>query len=230
MRILLIEDDEGLSVSLSKQLETAGFFVDRCMDGADALFYIDQNIYDLILLDRMLPHMDGVTILKKLRDAGNETPVIVLTALGEVNDKITGLDAGADDYLVKPFATTELLARIRSIARRPRGWQEHNCLSFLDLRYFPENNRLSGPLGSFTLSKKEGALLEFFLNNPGQTLPRNTILTKIWGIDTEVEDGNLDNYIHFIRRRLKNVSTLARIQTIRGVGYRLEDINVQKNP
>lgn len=229
MRILLVEDDNGLSVSLSKQLEKAGFTIDTCADGEDALFYMEQNIYDLILLDRMLPHIDGITLLKKFRDTGKETPIIILTALGEVNDKITGLDAGADDYLVKPFATTELLARIRSIARRPRGWQENTSLSFLDICYFPENNRLSGSLGSFTLSKKEGALLEFFLNNPGQTLPRNTILTKIWGIDAEVEDGNLDNYIHFVRRRLKNVSTQVQIKTIRGVGYRLEDAHVQKD-
>lgn len=226
MRILLVEDDNDLSRPLSKQLEKKGFTVDICADGEDALYYIEQNIHDLILLDRMLPHMDGITLLKKIRNAGNETPVIILTALGEVHDKITGLDAGADDYLVKPFDTSELLARIRSIDRRPRNWRKNQCLVFSDLRYFLENHRLEGSLGSCTLSKKEGDLLEFFLNNPRQTLPRNTILTKVWGLEAEVEDGNLDNYIHFVRRRLKNVSATVFIKTIRGIGYQLEDTDV----
>ena len=123
MRILLVEDDKNLLETLSYQLTSSGFDVDTCDNGEDALYYMEENIHDLILLDRMLPLIDGVTLLKKIRSAGNETPVILLTALGELNDKITGLDSGADDYLVKPFAFEELLARIRSIFRRPRSWQ-----------------------------------------------------------------------------------------------------------
>ena len=226
MRILLIEDDEDLCRSLGLQLKHAGYTVDICMDGEDAFYYTAQAIHDVILLDRLLPHADGLTILRKLRDAGNHTPVILLTALGELEDKVTGLDAGADDYLVKPFDFEELLARIRCINRRPSLWQENTFLTFGDLTYSPDNNRLSGTLGSCTLSKKEGDLLEFFFNNAGQTLPRTSILSKVWGIDAEIEEGNLDNYIHFIRRRLKSTSASVSIRTIRGIGYQMEEHHV----
>lgn len=223
MRILLVEDDKNLCDTLAFQLENAGFTVDSCGDGEDALYYMEENIHDLILLDRMLPHMDGITLLKKMRSRENHTPVILLTALGELQDKITGLDSGADDYLVKPFAFEELLARIRSISRRPRQWEAAKSLSFGDISYAPDTNQLSGSKGNCTLSKKEGNLLEVFLQNPSQTLPRMTLLSKVWGIDAEVEEGNLDNYMHFIRRRLKSVSAQVSIKTVRGVGYHLED-------
>ena len=222
MRILLIEDDHDLCYSLAFQLEKKGYQVDTCEDGADADYYTSQPIYDLILLDRMLPHMDGLTILKKLRSTDNAVPVILLTALGELEDKIHGLDAGADDYLVKPFAFEELLARIRCIRRRPRTWENSDLYSFADITYNPTENTLTGPLGTCTLSKKEGALLEYLLKNASQTLPRMTLLTKVWGPDAEVEEGNLDNYMYFIRRRIKNAGSSVAIKTIRGVGYRLE--------
>ena len=165
MRILLIEDDHDLCYSLAFQLEKKGYQVDTCEDGADADYYTSQPIYDLILLDRMLPHMDGLTILKKLRSTDNAVPVILLTALGELEDKIHGLDAGADDYLVKPFAFEELLARIRCIRRRPRTWENSDLYSFADITYNTTENTLTGPLGTCTLSKKEGALLEYLLKN-----------------------------------------------------------------
>ncbi|WP_167958687.1 response regulator transcription factor [Anaerosporobacter faecicola] len=222
MRILLIEDDEQLCFSTAYQLKNHGFLVDTCMDGEDALSYFKQNIYDLILLDRMLPHIDGITLLKRLREKNNTTPVIILTALGELDDKIIGLDAGADDYMVKPFAIEELLARIRSINRRPRQWKETDVLTYHNLTYSPTTNVLKGPLGTCTLSNKEGALMEFFLHNSTQILPRETLLTKVWGPYADIEDGNLDNYIHFIRRRLKSVSTTITIKTLRGIGYQLE--------
>ena len=173
----------------------------------------------------MLPLIDGITLLKKIRSLGNHTPVILLTALGELQDKITGLDSGADDYLVKPFAFEELLARIRSISRRPREWKDTKTHHFGDIVYTPSSNLLSGPMGECTLSKKEGALLEIFLLNPSQTLPRTALLSKVWGIDSDVEDGNLDNYMHFIRRRLKTVSSNVSIKTVRGIGYHLEDLS-----
>lgn len=222
MRILLIEDDSELCYSLSFQLENAGYIVDTCEDGADASYYIDQKIYDLILLDYMLPHINGLTILKKLRASGDSTPVIFLTALGELDDKINGLEAGADNYLVKPFAFEELVARIRCINRRPRQWRKNEVLSFGDITYSNVENILTGPLGSCTLSKKEGALMDFLMQNHTQTLPRLTLLTKVWGPDAEVEEGNLDNYMYFIRRRLKSVSSTVKIKTIRGIGYQLE--------
>ncbi|WP_310604693.1 response regulator transcription factor [Anaerosporobacter sp.] len=225
MRILLIEDDEQLCFSIAYQLENQGFHIDTCIDGEDALLFMKENIYDLILLDRMLPHIDGITLLKKLRQQNNSTPVIILTALGELSDKIMGLDAGADDYLVKPFAIEELLARIRSINRRPRQWTDTDSLTYSDITFSPSTNSLTGSLGTCTLSKKEGTLLEFFMRNSAQILPRTTLLTKVWGPYAEIEDGNLDNYIHFIRRRLKAVSSTTTIKTHRGVGYRLEELH-----
>lgn len=223
MRILLVEDDKNLLEMLALQLKSAGFSVDTCENGEDALYYIKESMHDLILLDRMIPYMDGVTLLKKIRSLGNQTPVILLTALGELQDKITGLDSGADDYLVKPFAFEELLARIRSISRRPRQWQPQEAISFGDVTWYPAKSLLSGPNGECTLSKKEGALLSVFLKNPSQTLPRAMLLLKVWGIDADVEEGNLDNYMHFIRRRLKTVSSRVSIKTVRGIGYHLED-------
>lgn len=223
MRILLIEDNKEFGETLVYQLKTEGFTTDLCTDGADAGYYLRETAYDVILLDRMLPHVDGLTILKTMRREGNHTPVIFLTALGELRDKITGLDCGADDYLVKPFAFEELLARIRSIGRRPRQWERNDMLSFKDITYSPSENKLYGTLGNCTLSKKEGMLLEFFLRNPGQTLPRAVILSRVWGPDGAVEDGNLDNYMHFIRRRLKHVTNLVSIKTIRGIGYEIKE-------
>lgn len=222
MRILLVEDDKNLLETLAFQLEHEGFTTDTCENGEDALFYIEENIHDLILLDWMIPLLDGVSLIKKIRSMGYETPVILLTALGELKDKVTGLDSGADDYLVKPFAFEELLARIRSICRRPRQWQKSDALSFGDVSFDASTNQLTGGLSKCTLSKKEGALLHIFFQNPTQTLPRSTLLLKVWGVDTDVEEGNLDNYMHFIRRRLKSVSSQVSIKTIRGVGYRLE--------
>lgn len=140
MRILLIEDDYNLRMTLTFQLEQEGFTVDACGNGEDALYYMGSKTHDLILLDRMLPKTDGITLLKKFRDKGCQTPVIILTALGELSDKVTGLDAGADDYLVKPFEFEELLARIRSISRRPRQWEKEPSLCIRDITYSPGDN------------------------------------------------------------------------------------------
>lgn len=222
MRILLVEDDEKLNQSLAFQLEKEGFLVDACADGEDALYYIEQRIHDLILLDRMLPYVSGTEILLKMRKENNQTPVILITALGTLDDKVTGLDLGADDYLVKPFAFEELMARIRCVTRRPRRLELSEQLSFGDIVYHMDENTLTGTGGTCSMSRREGALLEAFLRSPGQTLSRTLLLTKVWGMDSDVEDGNLDNYIHFLRRRLKTVGSSIRIQTVRGVGYRME--------
>ena len=219
MRILLAEDDEKLRTSLAFQLEQEGFLIDTCADGEEALYYIE---HDLILLDRMMPYISGTELLQKMRKTHNQTPVILITALGTLDDKVTGLDLGADDYLVKPFAFQELMARIRCIARRPRKMEEADKLSFGDITYRPEENTLSGTAGTCSISRREGDLLEAFLRNPGQPLSRTLLLTKVWGLDSDVEEGNLDNYIHFLRRRLKAVGSRVAIRTIRGVGYQIE--------
>ncbi len=225
MRILLVEDEEQLNETLTLQLEAEGFLVDSCFDGEEACYYGEQNIYDVILLDRMLPKMDGTKVLTSLRKKGITTPVILLTALGTLTDKVTGLDLGADDYLVKPFAIEELLARIRCVTRRPTALNQDNVLSVSDINWHTDEDCLTGPLGTCNLSKREAALLETFLRRKNQTLSRNLLLLKVWGPDSDVEEGNLDNYIHFLRRRLKSVGSRLSIKTIRGIGYCMQDEN-----
>ena len=223
MRILLAEDDRALNQTLAYQLEHEGFIVDSCYDGEEALFYCEQAIHDIILLDRMLPCLEGTDILMQLRKKGIVTPIILITALGTLTDKVEGLNLGADDYLVKPFAFEELLARIRCVARRPHTLTGSDTLSVADIDFQLGEGILTGPSGSCTLSKKEAALLEAFLRSRGQTLQRSTLLLKVWGPDSDVEDGNLDNYIHFLRRRLQISGSRLRIATVRGIGYRLQE-------
>lgn len=222
MRILIIEDDNKQCWLLQFRLEQEGYEADTCSDGGDAEYYLSQNAYDMVLLDRMLPGKDGITILKEMRKRGDHTPVIMLTALGELNDKITGLDCGADDYLVKPFETDELLARMRCLLRRPSHVESLDSLTLCDVVYKTEENLLTGPADTCTLSQKEGELMRLFLRNPDRTLSRQTIQNRIWGIDYETLDGNLDNYIYFVRRRLKNIGSSLSIKTMRGVGYMLD--------
>lgn len=222
MRILIIEDDKSLAETLRFQLEHNNFETDVCHDGEEGLHFIEQQSHDLILLDRMLPGLDGISVLKITREKNISTPIIFVTALGALNDKVTGLDCGADDYLVKPFDFEELLARIRCILRRPSKWEGSKPLEYGDLSYDIEQKKLYCKDLSCSLSAREGDLLEFFLHNPKQTIPRLSILSKVWGPDAEVEDGNLDNYIYFLRRRLKSVKSSAILKTIRGVGYQLE--------
>lgn len=225
MRLLLIEDDESLCLSLSYQLRQDGFAPETCHDGEEGLLWARQQGYDLILLDRMLPGMDGLTLLRQLRREGIHTPVIFLTALGQLGDKTGGLDAGADDYIVKPFAYDELLARIRCVLRRPAVLSGGDLLRYGDVTYDPGSLTLRRGPASTALSKRLGDLLELFLRNPGQTLPRQTILLRVWGMETEVEDGNLDNYTYFFRRSLRKVGSTLRLTTVRGIGYRLEEGN-----
>lgn len=223
MRILLVEDDLNLCDSISYQLEKEGFAIDSCHDGDDALHWISQLAHDLILLDRMIPGTDGLNVLKKLRADGIEIPVILITALGELGDRVDGLETGADDYIVKPFAFEELLARIRSISRRPMHWQGNHTIKVGDISFDPYQKQLSNGPHTCSLSKREADLLEIFLRNPGQILPRDVLLSRVWGPDAGVEDGNLDNYIHFMRRRLKSVESRMSLKTVRGIGYRMED-------
>ena len=223
MRILLAEDDEGLNKALTWQLNSRGYSVDSCTNGEEALYYGKQNIYDVILLDRMLPDREGTDVLSTLRKASVSTPVILITALGMVKDKITGLDLGADDYLVKPFDFVELLARIRCVTRRSPmlNIQNDDRISYRDITWSPREMCLTGPQGDCMLSRREGDLLESFLRTPEQTLARETLLLKVWGPDSEVEAGNLDNYVHFLRRRLKAIGSSLQIKTVWGVGYGL---------
>ena len=222
MRILMIEDDEKLCEAVCYHLEREGFTVDVCHDGDDGLRWARQQAHDLIILDRMLPTLSGVTALERMRAGGIQTPVLIVTALATVADRVQGLNAGADDYLVKPFDLEELTARIRAMARRPRQWENAGLLRCGDVQLDPETRVLSGAGGDGSLSKREAALLEPLLRHPGQTFPRGVLLSRVWGPDAPVEDGNLDNYIYFLRRRLGQVGSAMEIRTVRGVGYKLE--------
>ena len=225
MRILLIEDDPQLSEAIVLQLRAAGYEADTCPNGADALYYAMQQSYNVIILDRMLPEMDGLTLLGLLRSRGVTTPVIMATALDGVSERIKGLDAGADDYIVKPYSIEELLARIRALTRRPGRIEDLDKQRFANMILDADRHELRVGEERVSLSKREASLLSYFIINGGQVLPRAMILSHVWGPDSEVEDGNLDNYIYFLRRRLKSVKALAAIKTIHGVGYRLEEIN-----
>ena len=222
MRILMVEDDQALCAAVDIHLRQQGYTVDYAHTGEDGLHFALQNAYDLILMDRMLPELDGLEAVLTLRSRGFSTPVLMLTALDGVPDRVDGLDAGADDYLAKPFAAEELLARIRALSRRPRQWESTSRLSAGDLELDTELAALRGPAGACSLSRREKQLLELFLRNAGQTLTRELLLSRVWGPDAPVEDGNLDNYIHFLRRRLRTVGSAVRLATVRSVGYRLE--------
>ena len=222
MRILMVEDDQALCAAVDIHLRQQGYTVDYAHTGEDGLHFALQNAYDLILMDRMLPELDGLEAVRTLRSRGFSTPVLMLTALDGVPDRVDGLDAGADDYLAKPFAAEELLARIRALSRRPRQWESTSRLSAGDLELDTELAALRGPAGACSLSRREKQLLELFLRNAGQTLTRELLLSRGWGPDAPVEDGNLDNYIHFLRRRLRTVGSAVRLATVRSVGYRLE--------
>jgi two-component system, OmpR family, response regulator len=231
MRLLLIEDDEELCEVVALHLNKAGYELDICHSGDDADYYISNHTHDAVILDRMLPGIDGLTLLQRIRRQGNATPVIMVTAMNGINDRIDGLDGGADDYLVKPFVVDELLARIRALLRRPRKIEDVGLLGYADMEF--NINTLTATCGSksVSLSKREGAMLEYFIMNKEQILTREQILGRVWGMDNFVEDGNLDNYIFFVRRRLKALETQANIKTIHGIGYRLEskvDVEVHK--
>lgn len=221
MRILIVEDNPSQLELLTRLLESEGFQVDGYGDGNSGYYALSTGGYDLAILDRLLPELDGVSLLRKYRSQRGTTPVILLTALSTVGDRVAGLDAGADDYLAKPFAPEELLARVRALLRRPTVF--HNDTPPLgDVVLYRQEGRLEGPKGSCSLSRREAALLYFFLSNPNQVFPREAILLRVWGTDSEVEERNIDNFVFLVRRRLDNVGSRVTIRTVRGFGYRME--------
>jgi DNA-binding response OmpR family regulator len=201
-------------------LKKEGFEVTACMDGTSGLDKLEEEHFDLILLDRMLPGMDGVSLLQKLRQSRDATPVLLLTAMDGVGDRVTGLDAGADDYLVKPFAMAELMARIRALLRRPAQWNPQDALHVGDVVFDAECSILKCGSETLTLSRTEAKLLGFFMRNPNQVLPRDVLLDRVWGGNI-VEDGNLDIYVCFLRKHLDSVKSQVKIKTARGIGYQL---------
>jgi len=222
MKILLIEDDQKLCELLTFHLQKEGHQIKTCHDGRDGLELFLQDGHDLVLLDRMLPTMNGLLVLQKARNAGLRTPVILITALGELYDRIEGLDCGADDYIVKPFAYDELSARIRSLGRRSNKWEDDSLLQYGDITYDSSLRTLRGPSCEIRLSAKEGLLLEVFVRNAGQVMRRMAIFSRVWGVDAPVEESNLDTYIHFLRKRLRHVGSKLSLKTVRSIGYLLE--------
>lgn len=225
MKILLIEDDKDLCTALSVTLRKEGFDVDISLGGEDAIYYTASAAYDIIILDRMLPLLDGLQILQILRKRNITTPVILVTAMSGISDRIDGLDAGADDYLVKPFDIGELLARIRALVRRPREINNTRTLQFSNFTLNIDLHTLTTEYKTVTLSNKETKLLEFLIRNKGLILTRDQIIERVWGLDTFVEDGNLDSYIYLGRRRLKTANCRAQIKTIHSVGYQLVELS-----
>ena len=226
MRILIVEDDRELCSALKLQLSAKKHTVHCCHAGSEAIYLAMSGAYDLILLDRMLPELDGLAILKAIRQNHISIPIILTTALSSVDDRIAGLDCGADDYLVKPYAIEELLARIRALSRRPLAFSDQTCLSFLDIQFDMEARILTCNEKEQRLSKQKALLMDFFLRNPGKTLTREQIFLRVWGSESAVEDGNLDTYIYFLRKHLRSLGSCANIATVHGMGYRLEDGNV----
>lgn len=224
MRILIIEDERALADALIEILKQNHYTADAIYDGLEGLDYARSNIYDLILLDIMLPGIDGLTILKTLRKEQITTPVILLTAKSEVSDIITGLDAGSDDYLAKPFSTGELLARIRALSRRSTTAKySGDVLTFGNLSFNKGTMELNCGKDTLKLGLKEAQLIELLLNNAGQIIPKNLLIEKIWGFESNTEYNNIEVYISFLRQKLHSLGTNVQIKTIRGVGYQLEE-------
>lgn len=222
MRILIVEDELPLAEALTQILKKNNYTVDTANDGEAGLDNALSDIYDLILLDIMLPKLDGISILKNIREEGITTPVILLTAKGEISDRVVGLDSGADDYLPKPFATEELLARIRSVSRRKGEIIKDNTLKFGDIELNPSTLKLSTGSKDIKLILKESELLELLISRKNATSSKELIIEKLWGFDSEVDNNHVEVYISFLRKKLSYLDSEVVITTVRGVGYILE--------
>lgn len=218
MHLLIAEDDTRLARLLDTGLRGEGHVVDIAHDGDEALLLALETAFDVLVLDVMMPGLDGFTVVRRLRDRGVTTPALFLTARGEVADRVEGLDAGGDDYLVKPFAFDELVARIRALGRRRQAPIE-TVLTAGAIRLDLIRHEVTCDGAAIDLAPTEFRLLEYFLRHPGQTLSRRSILSHVWGYDAETETALVDLYVHYLRRKLGKALALT---TIRGIGYRLE--------
>lgn len=222
MRILIVEDEVSLADALTEILKKEHYFVDAVYDGKDGYDYAVSGIYDLVLLDIMLPKMNGLDVLKALREQGISTPVMLLTARTEINDKIRGLDCGADDYLTKPFNKGELLARIRALTRR-KGDIPTNELTFGDIILNQSTYELSCGGQSVKLGAKEFKIMQMLMYSPKNIISKDEFIEKIWGYDSEAEYNSIEVYISFLRKKLGAIKSRIQIKASRGVGYYLED-------
>lgn len=221
MRILLAEDEKALSKAIVKIFEKNHYSTDAVYDGEDALAYLETGCYDVAVLDIMMPKMDGITVLKKIRAEGNPIPVLMLTAKSEIEDRVYGLDCGANDYLPKPFDTRELLARIRSITRSRT--QTDTKLTAGNVTLDRATFELSSPTGSFRLANKEYQLMEYLMINPRRILSPEMLMEKIWGYDSDTEINVVWVYISYLRKKLTALEATVQIKSSRNAGYSLED-------
>ena len=221
MRILLAEDERSLSRAIIALLERNNYSADAVYDGQEVLAYLEAGNYDALILDWMMPKLDGLCVLRALRQRGNRIPVLMLTAKSEVDDKVLGLDSGADDYLTKPFSTQELMARIRAMTRSQTG-QFTSRLTFGNITLDQATFELSSPSGSFRLANKEFQMMELLMRNPRQLIPTERFLERIWGYDSDVELNVVWVYISYLRKKLAALRADIQIKVTRNAGYSLE--------
>ena len=226
MRVLIIEDDHKIANSVRKGLQNQSYAVDVCYEGIEGLNTAKNTDYDLIILDRMLPGMDGLEILTTLRKEGNHTPVLLLTAKDHVLERAAGLNAGADDYLVKPFAFVELIARVRALLRRPQQAQDVK-LTYKDVVLDPDTFSVTRSGKQIVLSQKEFALLEYLMNNPGRGLSKEAIMEHVWNYDSDILPNTVEVYIGYLRTKIDKPFSKSPtlIHTRRGFGYVFGEIN-----
>ena len=227
IKILLMEDDLDLCQSIQQELMKNGYSVDCCNDGEMAMLYALNTDYgyDLAIVDRMLPVIDGLTIIKAMRRKNIQIPVIIITGMSALDDRVDGLDGGADDYLVKPFHIRELMARVRALTRRPQQIQEIGALSYADLHLDYHNRKIVCNGQELVLTAREAELLSVLIKQPKTAFSREQLVLKVWGSNADIEPGNVDNYISFLRKRLRELHSSCEIKTIYGAGYRLEKSN-----
>lgn len=223
MRLLLAEDEKSLSKAITAILERNNYSADAVYDGLEALEYLESDVYDGVILDIMMPKMDGITVLKKLREKGNNIPVLILTAKSEIDDKVLGLDSGANDYLTKPFNSRELLARIRAMTRAVSA-QTTSVLTIGNISLDTASYELSSPTGSFRLANKEFQMLEMLMRSPGRLIPTEMFMEKIWGYDSEAEISVVWVYISYLRKKLAALGANVQIKAARNAGYSLEEV------
>lgn len=224
MRLLLAEDEKSLSRAVKAILEKNNFSVDAVYDGVEALEYLESGNYDGVIMDVMMPKMDGITALKKLRAAGNMVPVLMLTAKSEIDDKVEGLDSGANDYLTKPFDTKELLARIRAMTRSANANIHADSSMYVgNITLDTASYELSSPSGSYKLANKEYQMMEMMMANPKQLISTERFMEKIWGYDSEAEINVVWVYISYLRKKLEALNADIQIKATRNAGYSLEE-------
>lgn len=223
MRLLLAEDERSLSRAIIAILQKNNYSADAVYDGVEALEYLETGNYDGVILDIMMPKLDGIAVLKKLREKGNPVPVLMLTAKSEIDDKVLGLDSGANDYLTKPFHTRELLARIRAMTRSQTA-QTSSLLRVGNITLDRATFEMSSPSGSFRLANREFQMLELLMANPGHLISAERFMEKIWGYDSDAEINVVWVYISYLRKKLNALHADIQIKAVRNAGYSLEDI------